>query len=51
MLPPETDNTTPEHPFEHRPETLSDEEKTPSKSFHRRMQRDPEFRLHVMEHD
>jgi hypothetical protein len=51
MLPPETDNTTPEHPFIDKHETLSTEEKTLSKSFHRRMQRDPEFRLHVMEHD
>lgn len=50
MMPPETNNTTPEHPFEDKHDTLTSEELTPSKSFHQRMQRNPDFMFYVEEH-
>ena len=51
MLPLEPKDQIPEHPFLERHETLSLEEKVPSKSFHQRMQRDPNFRDFVEAHD
>ena len=50
MLPRETADTIPENPFTEQHETISSIEKTPARSFHGRMRRDPEFRFNVEEH-
>ena len=50
MLPRETADTIPENTFTEQHETISSIEKTPTRSFHDRMRRDPYFRDWVEGH-